>query len=898
MSGGTLLFGQWLKQRRKSLDITQEDLALQVDCSVSTIEKIESGERRPSRQIAELFADYLRVPNDEREAFLRFARSGSGSPSPLASDAVAPPAPWRAAERQRTNLPVPLTTLVGREEELEAVRSQLLRERVRLVTLTGPPGIGKTRLCIEAAHEVTGEFEDGVYFVPLASVNDPGMVLAALGRALKVKEGYGPSEGLGQSLADRLKEHLGDKRALLVLDNFEHLLPAAPQVADLLAYCPWVKVLVTSREPLRVRGERQIAVPPLDVPDPAQLLSLNLAEPKNQPSALSALAQCPSVALFLERARENNPGFDLTEKSAQAVAAICARLEGVPLAIELVAARSDAASPDMLLEELESKRELRSDRQDVPQRHRTLREATRWSYDLLEEGERRLFARLAVFVGGCTRSAAEAVCNARGDLPLKVGKALSSLAGKSLLTEQRPGEVDEQAGRELRYFIFETIREYALEKLRDSGDEQGTRRLHLEYYLALAVAAQAQLEGPQQAALMTRLEDEHDNLRAALEWALAHHEAALAVQLSGSLVQFWYARGYLSEGRNWLQTALDGTGAWSSPEKAKALVGAASLASRQGDYLEATAQYEQGLEIYRALGDRSGIASALRGLGTVANEQGDYDRADAHYRESLALSRELDDRPALASILNNIGNQALARGKADEAAALYRESLQMAREMGSKQKIATALLNLGRVAMYHHADYEQAVLALTENLALCRDLGSKGGIAASLYQLGRAMLYMGNYARAEALFEESLGLCRQLDEKPGIASTLLGLGLAVLMQGGSMQARLLLVESLALCRDLGLRLGIIECLEGFAGIALAEGMPEEGARLLGSVEAMLEAEGRSLEGLHRPLVERWVEEARARLGELRFATAWEAGHALPPEEAIALAVPGEMAQVT
>ena len=873
MNGGTLSFGQWLKQRRKSLDLTREDLALSVDCSLSSIEKIEAGERRPSRQVADLLAQCLGIPSDERTAFVRFARSEQKEGEDAPPEELAGPAPWRAANRRSTNLPVPLTPLIGRSVEVAAVRDLIMRERARLLTLTGPPGIGKTRLALEVASQVADEFEDGVYFVSLAPISDPGLVLPALARALHI------SEGPGRSLVESMKEYLSNKRSLLVLDNFEHVRGAAPHVVDILTTCPWIKALVTSRESLRVRGERKFPVPPLEVPD------------LKRPNDINTLLACPSVALFVERGQEANPDFELTDESAAAVATLCAQLDGLPLAIELVAARSNLLSPETLLEGWDGRLALRSELQDVPTRHQTLRDATRWSYDLLDAGEQKLFARLAVFVGGCTRSAVEAVCNARGDLALPVNKGLASLVNKSLLNEQHTGT---QEGRfalrdEPRYMTLQTIHEYALERLHESGEVDLMRTLHAEHYLALAEAAESELDGPQQTELMAWLENEHDNLRAVLDWALASDAFTLALQLSAALARFWGALGYLSEGRRWLEAAI-APASRESPHMAKALVGAGMLASRQGDYERATALYEEALAMYRGKEDRQGIALALARLGAIANEQGEFDRADGFYRESLALSREMGDKAATAGILNNLGNQEVLRGNVEQAAAFYLDSLQISRELGHKQRTSTALLNLGRLAFYNQADYERAIAYLEESLTLYRELGSKGGIAATLYQLGRAMFYQKLYSQAGAFFEESLQLCEQLREMPGIAATRLGLGVTTLLQGGYKEARALLNDSLSLHHEQGLKVGMIECVEALGGLAAMQGDAKDAARLLGAVEALREEVGVSVSEVHLALYAGWVEQARNRLDSLDFEAAWHEGRDMKADEAVAFAL--------
>jgi predicted ATPase/DNA-binding XRE family transcriptional regulator/Tfp pilus assembly protein PilF len=880
-------FGTWLRQRRKALDVTQWELAEQIGCTGSTIQKIEEGKRRPSRQMAGLLADYLEVPPEERETFVLWARLGPEGDRPISTSVSSPP-PATATLPPRTthvsgesvrqppptNLPAPLTPLIGRETEVVGLREYLSRHEVRLLTLTGAPGIGKTRLSIEAAAESSPCFAGGVYFAGLAGISNPDLVLPAIAQALEVQRSG------DEELSVAIRRRIGDKGALIVLDNFEQVLDATPRILELLAACSTLKVMVTSREALHVHGEWRFVVPPLELPDLRGSHGLD-------PDVLSGVA---SVALFTQRAVAVKPDFALTSHNAEVVAAICTWLDGLPLAIELAAARIAHLTPGEILSLLDNRLALlRFGSRHLPARQRTLRGAIDWSYDLLEEGERALLRRLAVFAGGCALDAARKVCERDGAQPLEVIEGLSSLLDKSLL-QQREGEEGEP-----RYEMLGMVREYALERLRESGEEGETRRLHAEYFTALAEATESELEGPQQARLMERLENEHDNLQAALDWAIAGGNAGLALQLSGSLAQFWSARGYLSEGRRWLEMALSVPRSGppeapgregDTPHRARAFVGAGLLAARQGDYVRALALYEQGLAIYRALGDKRGMARALVRLGAAANEQGDFDKADLYYRESLDLFRATDDKVSIAGILNNLGNQEILRGNVEQAAALYSESLQMARELGNKLKITVALLNLGRLFLYRRADFEQAEAYLEEALTVYRELGSKGGIAATLYQLGQAMLFQGNYARAQAYYVESLALCEQLGERPGIAATRLALGFTALRQANYEKAQALLSENLTLYRELNMKFGVMENLEGLAGLAAMDGNAHVAARLFGIAEVIREGSGMQISPVHTALLAPWVEQVSARLGPDVFASEWAAGRAMSVDEAV------------
>jgi predicted ATPase len=543
---------------------------------------------------------------------------------------------------------------------------------VRLLTLTGPGGVGKTRLGVQVAADLSADFADGVVFVSLAALSDATLVAASIAQAVEVKE-VG-----GQALAATLQEALQDQQLLLLLDNFEQVLAAAPLVAELLAGCLQLKVLATSRAPLRVQGEQEFAVLPLALPAPTPL-----PDPE-------ALAQVAAVALFLQRAQDIKPNFALSAQNAGAVVEICRRLDGLPLALELAAARVRLFPPPALLARLSSRLTLLvGGPRDVPARQQTLRATLDWSYSLLTAAERTLFARLAVFVGGRTLEAIEAVCNPQGDLDVLEG--MESLVEKNLLRQE------EGVGGEPRLVMLETIHEYARERLEASGEAEEVRRRHAEYFVALAEAAAPELTGPQQGAWLQRLEAEHDNLRAALAWSRQQAAWEVGLRLGGALWRFWFMHGHLSEGRRWLEAVLGGRGAAPAPARATALNGAGMLAYHQGDYGRATALYEEALALKRELGDKGGIAVLLNNLGEVAYAQGDYGRATVLYEESLALRRELSDKGGIALSLRNLGNVAYEQGDYGRARALHEESLALCREIGNKYNAAYCLEGLAAV---------------------------------------------------------------------------------------------------------------------------------------------------------------------------------------------------------
>jgi predicted ATPase/transcriptional regulator with XRE-family HTH domain len=472
----TLSFGQWLKQRRRALDLTQAELARRLGCATVTLQKIELDERRPSKELAERLSELLQLPAAERAAFLRVARAE------LTADRLAEPAvgrqgvaPWQAQPHPTHNLPLQLTSFVGRELELAGVQQMLLDPAIRLLTLTGPGGTGKTRLALQVATAQLDAFRDGVWFVDLAPISDAGLVVTAIAQTLGVRQSG------GQTLLEGLTTALRERQRLLVLDNFEQVLDAATVVSALLGLAPQLTVLVTSRETLHLYGEHEYPVPPLPVPDPHRL------------PALEAVSQYAAVALFIQRAQAVKPDFQVTNATAPAVAEICERLDGLPLAIELAAARSRHFAPEALLARLASRlRTLTGGARDRPARHQTIRAAIDWSYNLLAPDEQRLFWRLAVFVGGWTLEAAEAVCNREGDLALDMLEGLQSLADKSLLRQEMGSD------GEPRFRRLETIREYAREHLEESGEAEELRQRHAAYFLALAERAEPELRGHEQ----------------------------------------------------------------------------------------------------------------------------------------------------------------------------------------------------------------------------------------------------------------------------------------------------------------------------------------------------------------------------------------------------------------
>jgi predicted ATPase/class 3 adenylate cyclase len=770
--------------------------------------------------------------------------------------------PIKTFDAYRSNVPAPPNTLIGREREIGAVRSLLQRSDARLVTLTGPGGIGKTRLAIQVAAELHVDYADGIWFVDLAPIRDSMLVLPRIIQALSLK----PQDGTPLA---QLQTYLRDKQMLLLLDNFEQVADAAVEVAKLASACPGLKLLITSRMALHLYGEHVFELQPLWLPERKQRL--------HGADLVAAAEQYAAVRLFVARAQVVNAGFALTEANAPAVLEICQRLDGLPLAIELAAAWMRLFSPQALLTRLTSRLALlRGGAKDLPDRQQTLRNTIDWSYQLLDAAEQTLFQRLAVFVGSCTLAAAEAVCAGAESIEFQGGSAaeahvvqlphpaldvLAALLDKAMLRQFV------SADGEPCFMMLETIREYALERLEASAEVDAVRRRHAIYYLVLGEAAEPELWGSRQEEWLERLEAEHDNLRAALAWSLQDVQAeqevvetrsgpadALAtrrligLRLAGALWWFWAVHGHVNEGRMWLTSALS-----QAPEpstaRARALLGAGFLADIQGDHAVAHARFEESLAIASALGDQLGRAKALIYLALVAlSQQGNYTHVLALLEEGLELSETLGEKRATAYALYGLGRLAYYREEYARAAQLYVESLALYQQLGNIEFVSELLSNLGVIAIIQ-GDYTRAIELLEADLAACQKLGNNRGGAWALYHLGTIALEQGDHGRAQAYY----------------------------------------TESLLLRSELGDRRGKGDCLVGLGGVAAMLSQGELAAQLCGAADALWKATGDARVPANQARFERTKAAALAELGEEHFVAAKSAGRKLALGQVVASA---------
>ncbi len=850
-------FGTWLRQQRRALDLTQQALADQVGCATITLRRMEADEYKPSNELALVLFEKLGIPESERTQWVRFARGLAEYPKQeLASSTFNQP---------KTNLPIPLTSFIGREKEIGTVKQLLAaHDRERLLTLTGAGGSGKTRLALEVATKLRDVFPDGVWFVQLAPLSNHTLV------AQTVVITLGLHEEANRSALTILSDFLQSKRALLILDNCEHLIQASAQLAEtLLQACPTLHILVTSREALGIAGEIPYLVPTLTTPNPH--------------ATLETLPHYEAVRLFVERAQTALPGFALTKDNASAIAKVCHQLDGIPLALELAAARVKTLRVEQIAVRLEDRFDLLTggSRTALP-RHQTLQALINWSHDLLSEPERLLFRRLAVFGGGWTLEAAEVVSVGDGVAAEAVLDLLTQLVNKSIILAERA------QGQEARYRMLETIRQYARGRLIEASDDEQICGQHLNFFLQWTEQAEAKLRGPQQLEWLNRIEAEHDNLRAALEWSLVQAERGEdSLRLAGALFLFWHQRGHVSEGRTWLARALTNPVApRAGAARARALYAAGYLAHIQGDTMAAKAVLEESAELWRALGavGQTGLAYALTSLGGSMRDLGDPGAARSIVGEAIALFREQDERWGLAYALcilslaiRDQDDYALARSVIDESVALWQD-------LGDQWGLRLSNSYLGEVAM-RQGDYEEAKRHYADCLTIARMLGDKEAVAWGVLNLGLASLNLGDRVRAKAFFEESFSLIRESGNKSGLAMCLYYFGYLAHFEGDNEQAKSFFEQELVLARTVAPIWLRSQALFGLAGVAAAGGQALRAARLLGAAKVQEEAGATYIDAADNLFNERTLASAVVQLGEATFAAAWDKGRAMTFEQA-------------
>lgn len=769
--------------------------------------------------------------------------------------------PLRGGVKPPHNLPSPPNALIGREGELAAIQALLQREGVRLLTLLGPGGIGKTRLALQVGREQLDAFLDGVWFVDLTPMRDPAQVLPSIARTL------GLNERSGQPLAEQLRSYLRERALLLLLDNMEQVIDAAPELASLLAAAPLLRIITTSREALRLGGEHLYPVPPLAVQ------ARGNADPFGSPAA----------KLFRARAAAARGEFTVDAAGAAVIAAICVRLDGLPLALELAAARMRLLSPQALLARLERPLDvLTVGARDLPARQQTLRTTIAWSYELLTTTEQILFRRLGVFVGGWDLTAAEVV----GALGVETLDLLAALADKSLV-QPTAAMSDEQ-----RYTMLETIREYALEQLAHRDELADALERHNACYLALAEAAEPELRGPQGTAWLDRLEADHDNLRAVLGRLIAGQQAEHALRLGSVLWPFWWRRGYLREGRSQLETML-GLSGW-KPEAAEhqqlragVLLGAGRLAIDMADYEVGRGYLEESLAHWQQLGDQRGLALALESLGQLEIDLSNYPAARAALEQSLALFQASGNAHSTARTLGMLAWITRLQGDRVAARVLAEESLRLASEVGDLYSMAMALEALGYVALA--SDRDQARAYFAESLALFQQLGDKQQMASTWNNLGCVELVAGDYEAAETYLLQALELRRTVDDRRGTLATRINLGNLALLQEDGARSERYHQEVLAGAQTLNYPAGICFSLEGLAGAAALAGEADRAARLLGAAAVLHSAIGLVNDPDVQLVVDRTVERTRLRLGAEAYGRAVAAGRTMPLEQALRLA---------
>jgi predicted ATPase/DNA-binding XRE family transcriptional regulator len=853
-------FGEWVKKRRKGLDITQEELARRVGCSVSAVFKIEAGQRRPSLQIAELLAEHLEIPQDQRAAFLKIARQQK---STAALDSIQPVSGLVqiSARQNQDSLPLPASPIVGREHEIGMVIQQLRDSACRLLTLTGPGGVGKTRLALEVGRQLRSFFPDGIFFVSLAGTSSPAFMAAEIADVLGVS-----SKGADPQKA-QLINFLREKRALIILDNLEHLLEGVGLLAEILETAPAMKILSTSREQLSLRAEWAFAVQGLPAPahlDPARAESNS------------------AVALFLQRARQAKVDFSPDAEDYEAMARICRLVEGLPLGLELAASWVRTLSCLEIAAEIGKGIDfLTAATKDTPERHRSMRAVFDYSWDLLSSEEQHAMMRLSVFRGGFSREAAGKLAGA--GLPM-----LSQLIDKSLVRHSMAQ----------RYEMHELIRQYAFGKLAAGPELEQARKQHFEYFLGLVEQSRARLRGPEQLSWLDNLDADYDNIRAALEGSLYHAQLPAEEQhisetapdhmrLAGALYVFWKVRNRWAEGRDWLERSLAlSNAAPPSREKARALNAAVLLATEQTDTRSARLLADENLALAEQLQDEHSVARALFARATALWKQKDYAAARADGERALAIFRKLGNKPAAGSALQLLGRIALNENALEQARPCLEESLQLFKDVGDKLNYAATISDMGLLA-YLCREYSSARYYNQQSLELFREGHNISGIEMALNRLGDIARCLDAYDEAGRLYTECMQIYREAGDKDEMASLLHNLGCVSRQQGAYADALRLFREGLAIQQELENEAGIAECITGIAGVLLLQGRVEAASRLFAAAEMLRHRTGMVLWPANQLEYDRLQKILWESGDKERIAAARDAGRALTLGQAVA-----------
>lgn len=822
-------FAVLLRHYRKRAGLTQQELAGRSRLSVRAISDLERGIRKmPHKDTLALVIEALCLSENDASALRSAVRQ-------IRSRQISPPMSMRKVP---VGIPGPLTPIIGRERDVAAITNLLGLSDVRLLTLTGPAGIGKTRLAQQLAVDVRDTFVDGASYISLAPLSDSALVPATVAQSL------GLVEEVGQNVQDQVQNFLAHRRALLILDNFEHLLVAASFVGHLLAACPDVKVLVTSRKPLHLRGEQEFAVPPLDTPDLDCL------------PALEDITRYAAVSLFLQRAEAVRPSMTLTPEVASAIAAITVRLDGLPLAIELAAARIKVLSPKMLLTHLDASLSvLTRGSIDLPERQQTMRRAIAWSYDLLDAPEQELFRRLAVFAGGWTLEAAEAVCVTGNEPGSALLDRLTALVDSSLVT------LSENTAGEPRFRLLELIREFGLEQLAVAGEYAMMHQQYADYFVAFAEKAEKCLYGEAQSQWFARLSQEHANFRATLRWAEESGSTGAGLRLAATLRWFWQIRGHAREGRAWLEKLLalqpEPKGERELLLRADALSAAGHLAWFQGDYEPAERLLQESLPLFQRVESTSGQAHVLNTLGMIADERGDLDLAVAFYEEALARFRQLQDTHPIAMIYNNLGGTLYKKHHVTSAVELSEESLRLSRESGDRLWTAVSLNNLGEL-LRAQGDLTRAAILLEESFALYTEVGDRAFTVDILNNLGNIAHDRGDLKRAASLYHQ--GMVRAL--------------------------------------EFGVKCPQLSLLVSAASLACDLNLPSQSVRLFAAASKLRATTSMIWSVENEARYKSKVDLVCFKLGEEAFAREWEAGQRITEDEAASFVAMMEHLQVT